>query len=912
MAAIRPLTLVYEEYAALSSTPTTPTLNALIAGPAYWIQDFPDDRADILLEDVYGALNAAATAASVAPVDGTDEITITDLPNNKVGAVVDGASIKAYFGNARVEVLVNATADGTVVAGTLDSFASATADFSDCLPGDILIVTHTVDAIPVTTVLTIRTVAIAGTSVTTTSELTAAVDYKFRVERNVADFQIPAAFAVNTAGTNTVKIKGGVTHAGLYVSYAQVYVAYRSLRQDLQDVLVLDNAAAVLGQLGRIDARNPLAVGANVAFSNTATSMQVFGVTSQDLAGYNAMKSSISGRKDIYAVAPLIGDLSVLAALKAEFDNLADPTVAAANGVPQKFRIVVGGGITLPPTKIVVDVSAIGQAVVHGDPLATVGTLTLPGATLMDAGVLPGDKVVLSLFTGGALAYLDLSVPGNATFNTVIETTIGGSDGNAVTFASTADGSGPGSLTHAGNAFTLHFEDNTTTVQNVEDLITALSGADKIIRVKTASTGANKLLAAGDVFTAVHLANGAGIASLNGTYHVAHVNAETIIEVTPALPAAFASGAGYGVTAVIYVGDTTVPRVVSAAYTPIVSAVLDALYLDLVDSHATFVDSGVIAGDILEMPSNPNAGVGGAAATFTTGDYESFVIASVTNQRIRIVNNGSDTALVANELPHLCTRTSPDTAIPGTATLTYRVSRVLAKAGQVTALVSTAASLASRRAVLCWPDLVDVTGLVDGSLPRAVGAPLVALPAASQPSYYLACAVAGMVANQPSQQGFTKMSAAGIKQIYHSNTYFSDTQITQISNAGWFLFQQDSTSALPYIVHQLTTDPSTLEFGELSMVKNFDFVAMFLVDILDAFVGPWNINKETIGFVQTALMAGVDSLKLDKKPRIGAPIIDAKLISLGESPVSADRLAAVIEVTFPKPLNVMELHIISS
>ena len=63
MAAIRPLTLVYEEYAALSSTPTTPTLNALIAGPAYWIQDFPDDRADILLEDVYGALNAAATAA---------------------------------------------------------------------------------------------------------------------------------------------------------------------------------------------------------------------------------------------------------------------------------------------------------------------------------------------------------------------------------------------------------------------------------------------------------------------------------------------------------------------------------------------------------------------------------------------------------------------------------------------------------------------------------------------------------------------------------------------------------------------------------------------------------------------------------------------------------------------------------
>ena len=45
MAATRPAVLVYQEFATLTTGVATPELNCMIAGPAYWIKDFLDDRA---------------------------------------------------------------------------------------------------------------------------------------------------------------------------------------------------------------------------------------------------------------------------------------------------------------------------------------------------------------------------------------------------------------------------------------------------------------------------------------------------------------------------------------------------------------------------------------------------------------------------------------------------------------------------------------------------------------------------------------------------------------------------------------------------------------------------------------------------------------------------------------------------
>lgn len=807
MAAQRPAVLVFQEFASLSFGAATPELNCLIAGPAYWIQDFPDHRTDIELDDTYGTKNLPATGASVGPV-GADAIVIADAPNNKVGAEVDPTSVKVYLGTPRVELAHGN--DGTIVVTptALATLSSVAVNFvtAGVEAGDICILTNSAG-----TGTQIRKVrSVTATTLTFTSDVGAvlasegdtgiplinAANTFFRVERELGDSLVDDTFVSVTPSTNEIHIDGGITllveGVAKVVSYGVAYVAYRSLRQDLADIKTLGSVTEIFGQLGSIDARNPLAVGLFVALSNSSTQLQAFGVQEQSLVGYTAMKSAIANRKDVYAVVPLIQDVSTVAMLKTEFENLADPDYAVTNGVSQKFRMVVGAPTVLPTTKLVIDMQTDGKVEQNGAALVSVRTLVFPSGDLIVAGVLPGDRVVIA---------------------------------------------------------------NDTAAPTARD----------------------------------------------GTYTVARVNNATELELDEAIP----GGADTGDADVtINVGTTVATRAGYNAvnFVALESQADDALFLDLFDANGTFIDDGVLPGDFVEMPQNPTQ-------TSFTNSVQLTIATIVSNQRVRVVNNGADTSLVTNEVPHLVSRDAPVTTIPPTGTLTYRIVRALDKDGQVTELISVAQSIMSRRAVICWPDSIEVAGLTDGSLPRAVSTTHAA--AAPQPGYYLACAVGGMIASLPSHQGLTNMGIAAVSKLYNANTYFDDRQMTQISNGGWLLFQQDTPSALPFIIHQLTTDPSTLEFGEISLVKNFDFVSLFFSDILDDFLGIWNINAETIGFIIAALQAGIDNLKLRRRVRIGAPIIEGRITSVAESTASADRVEAYIEIDFPKPLNTVGLHLVS-
>jgi hypothetical protein len=59
MPLIRPVVLVYQEFAAETVTAVTPDLQTLIIGPGYHIQDYPADKASIPLASAYGTLEAA-------------------------------------------------------------------------------------------------------------------------------------------------------------------------------------------------------------------------------------------------------------------------------------------------------------------------------------------------------------------------------------------------------------------------------------------------------------------------------------------------------------------------------------------------------------------------------------------------------------------------------------------------------------------------------------------------------------------------------------------------------------------------------------------------------------------------------------------------------------------------------------
>lgn len=789
--AIRPVVLVYQDLATPTVTPTTPDLNCLVVGPAYHIEDYfkPGttdyaDKADIKVATPYGILEGDPSVAT--PV-GAAYITVAEPPSNAVGGVLDGASIKIFFDNARVIIQTGTGVTGVTTTVLAPNVVTGPAG-SNWLTGNTKVIPGDRITIKDGGVNTItRTVAAVAsdTSLTVTSDVTGGVfvpgaGETYRIERRINDVSIDASFVTHT--NNSVKIAGSVTlpvanQGNHIVSYADVYEQYRSLRQDLVDLDTVESQADILSKIGRIDARNPLAAGAFVALQNTTSVVQYIGVLTDDLQGHVSVRDHLSARPDVYAIIPLTTSVPIFAMWNADCVGLSLPD--NVRGRPQRFRVVIGSG-TLPVTKTIVQPSLTGQSVISaGTAPAALTKVVLTGvADLAAGGVIPGDQL------------------------------------------------------------------HVTVTSNVADIVI-------------------------------------------GFYPIASVENVSTIEVDVAIP--FAGAGTLNITAEIVQADGVTVRIASAALVGVVTSGGDDLYLQLTDPSATFIASGVAAGDLLKIPTNPNAAIT-VASVFTT-----VVVASViSDQRLLIVNNGQDSSLVQNELPHGVKRSGG--SLVGLTTISYQILRTLSKDQQVIELIALAQSFNSKRTILVWPDKVDVAGVTGGT---------------KQPGFYLSAAVGGMTAGLPSQQGFTNLGIAGVSQIFDSNTYFTDTQLTNLSNGGWYVFAQQTTSSLPYTVHQLTTDPSTLESGEFSVVKNFDFVSLFFVDILEDFLGQYNVTPETLVLLTGALNTGGDLLRLRTIAKIGAPLTTFSITDLGVSPTSGDRVITHVAIGLPKPLNVIELHLVA-
>lgn len=222
----------------------------------------------------------------------------------------------------------------------------------------------------------------------------------------------------------------------------------------------------------------------------------------------------------------------------------------------------------------------------------------------------------------------------------------------------------------------------------------------------------------------------------------------------------------------------------------------------------------------------------------------------------------------------------------------YRIYKNLDKTQQAYLLRNTSASFASSRFVHVWPDICVID---DQELP----------------GYYLACAVAGMTGGLASHQGFTRLSISGVGGLKHANDYFNSSQLDIIADGGTFIFLQSSPTAPPHVRHQLTTDMSTIEFREFSFVKNFDYVSYITKDVLDKFLGRYNINPSTLATLETALRATLESLRLYSLPRIGSPIIDFDVTSVEQLDSIRDRVEMYAEIDFPYALNTIGLHLVS-
>jgi hypothetical protein len=956
----RPNVIVFQEYENITVAPDIPDLNVIIVGYAYQILDYLDDKTNCQASVDYGTLDGAI------PVAGTDNFTsplsvvLSDPPNVETGAILQEDSVSIFFDAARAVVTEHDGAansygrfsanDNLFWAHGGVSTSGQHLGVAGVAAGDILFVQQnagasadnkkTVRELCYTlydnsgTALTFVTNGVApGDTVTiwtdaaatsrdgsytvkrvideTTLELEEALpgvgnlaasaacdiriqapsgvvrveniadaslydwcnarmnsdfgaDYvgpppgasteKWRFERELSDVELDAT-DYSISG-NQITINAGITTditstlLAKDVTYAEIYVEYQAQRTDLQDVTTLSSSSEMSTTLGKLDARNPLYVGAYVAALNTTTPVKIYGLgnfATEELA-YLDFIDRISAERDIYAIVPLTYNSTVLATLKSMAENLADPNYVLSTGIKQKFRMILGA-IELVTLKEIFAITSGASILQKSGTAPVVPTnddyrlLEISGTSLPTLGnagakVVPGDKVSVKLWTGAVNETHEFTISHyNGTLSTpsreVLEVDIRTSQ-PVTQQGLPVWGAAPASW------------DNWTTGYDMDN---------------TGIPGGNEQTL--DILDAV-----TGLSKIGGAITVGTVAADLVVEAKN----------------------------------------LDDYFLILQVPGASFITDGVTPGDLLQMPvdceSNPSNW-----DTATLQEWEVNTVLS--EERVEIKNEGTNTSTVANELPHYFKRALVSGQLEDVTNgqVYFRIMRDMDKTQQVDAMVAVASSYSSMRLLLAYPDEIDISGLVDGSKDRSGSStPAEADP---QPGYYLAAAIGGQTAGQPSQQGFTNLGISGVTRVYNSGDYFNEQQVTDLSNGGVYVFIQDNPAALPYSVHEVTTDTTSLETGEYMSVKNFDFVAWTFLDILLPFLGIWNVTPETVEFIRQALKTTGDNLKSRYVSKIGPPLVDYVIDNVEESDLSTDRIEAYVSVDLPMVLNTIGLHLVA-
>lgn len=234
----------------------------------------------------------------------------------------------------------------------------------------------------------------------------------------------------------------------------------------------------------------------------------------------------------------------------------------------------------------------------------------------------------------------------------------------------------------------------------------------------------------------------------------------------------------------------------------------------------------------------------------------------------------------------------------------YTIYKQLTKEEQVEELIDIAESYSNKRIVMLWPDVVIMEDH-EGNYVEA-------------PGYYLAAAVAGLIAGLPPQYPFSGLGISGIHGVKHSNDYFSYKQIDNMAKAGIFPVVQENENAVPNCYHQSTTDISRLETFELSLVKDLDWFSKFVKKNIKPFTrNGYNVYEDTIKSVENTAIACIRKAEEEfVVPKAGPVLISGELVAVranlgGENnqDLTKDQIEVIIDAEPPYPLNKITLRI---
>jgi len=943
MAYRRPAVEVIQEFQQAAAALALPSLPALVAGPAYQIED--DVNAGVYSED-----NLSITSYPYVGLEVGAIVDLGDAPDDEAEASAHkGVGFKLQDVYLVKEPPLPSASKITGVLDTPNLFTDATAgafsSFDPDAEGAPVFYVDIIDAVGIDPADQGRKLVIRKTDDNT---LVLAAEWKSalpltNVEYRVLEYRAEEEyseedFAANgiTKTATSVDVLPGLQSndaTPLPVVEGTVLLSWRALRPDLAGDLTvftdLDSLEAVFG-IGNIVPSNVGAYGVNLALQNTTTEVSFTGLgggflSNEEQAWQDALE--FLENKDVYGIAVMTHNTAVHQLAKAHVEGMSVSTVGRERVCffNRKIRTVE---VLVPPSGIGTETSSgVGNGIAgtentqFRDPDngsfitddVTVGSLleiiSYTAVEGVQRSVTPDERDYFTAgpdeiqITNGEFVAADVGR------TILVRGATSPANDIAYAIASIVSTAKVGVTPTPPGGAELMAAGTRAWIVDLARAITTDDGVDNVVQATKTWTFTNGAFTPADIGRLLYITGTVG--GLNdGVFTVGNVLSSTTIT-TIEVPGADETFAGHAATLYDINREPARDAVSDSVDGPSRQwTILGAIFTDddigrkLRVAGATngannadhiieaVLSSTVVRTDNSTVPVTEEFN-GLTTPTLTTLDVVSVTPnatedAFITGTRHPIASIDSESQITLDS--------DPTAGFGGTLTdVEYRITKDLSLNEQADFLAGYASSFGSRRVVHTWPDRLAVS--VNGE-------------ATLIPGYFAAPVLSGLTAGLPSQQGFTNLALTGFVGRENSDDIFSDVQLDTIAGGGNMIFVQPVPDAALIVRHQLTTDLTTIYFQEFSVTKNVDLIARFFRRLYRPFLGIYNITDGLLDLLKTRGQSGITFLLDQRVARIGAPLRGGSLTRIEESDIAPDTVEIDIDISIPIPLNNIKLTLL--
>jgi len=223
-------------------------------------------------------------------------------------------------------------------------------------------------------------------------------------------------------------------------------------------------------------------------------------------------------------------------------------------------------------------------------------------------------------------------------------------------------------------------------------------------------------------------------------------------------------------------------------------------------------------------------------------------------------------------------------------TVPYTASRLAPTAytgttGVLTVVGGYAAAISDKRKTICYPDTATRT-FSDGVV-RTVGGEMIM------------AAIAGAESAQSLAKSRTRMTITGFLKL--GGVSMKRVQMNDLANCGVTILTQAISGGDITIRHGITTDVSTTQTRELSIMAISDYCAKSFRNCCEMYIGKYAITNEVLAMVKGTIESKISTLVK------ASVLISGTVSSIVQDSDDEDTIAATVVVYVPYPCNYIDI-----